>query len=113
MVFADELISLRKAAGFRTVAEFSHQISELGYPVSYFELRRYEKGEYLPTLPAFAAIVDALGYSTGSDAPGALSTAKQIPALSVGGRDSKPPARCLGQPLARTKPSPEWTLRTA
>jgi hypothetical protein len=61
MAFADELISLRTAAGFRTVAEFSHQISELGYPVSYFELRRYEKGEYLPTLPAFAAIVDALG----------------------------------------------------
>jgi hypothetical protein len=61
MAFADELIALRKAAGFRTMAEFSHQLSDLGYPVSYFELRRYEKGEYLPTLPAFAAIVDALG----------------------------------------------------
>jgi hypothetical protein len=61
MAFAEELTSLREKAGFRTVAELSHQVSELGYPVSYFELRRYEKGEYLPTLAAFAAIVDALG----------------------------------------------------
>jgi len=61
MAFAEELMELRQGAGFRTVAELSHHIAELGYPVSYFELRRYELGQYLPTLSAFAAIADALG----------------------------------------------------
>jgi hypothetical protein len=61
MAFAEELERVRKEAGYRTVAELSHQLAELNYPVSYFELRRYERGEYLPPLPIFAAIVDALG----------------------------------------------------
>jgi hypothetical protein len=61
MAFAEELKDLRTEAGFRTAAELSHHMSDLGYEVSYYELRRYERGEYLPTLLAFSAIADSLG----------------------------------------------------
>jgi|SRR3954447_16303716 hypothetical protein len=62
--FADTLQELRKIAGFNSPTELSREIIRLGYEApSYFELRRYEKGEAEPNITRLAVIADTLGLS--------------------------------------------------
>lgn len=62
--FAEKFKELRETAGFQDPADLARHVARLGYrKPSYFDIRRYERGDTQPHIGPFAALVDALGLS--------------------------------------------------